>query len=58
MLPGHGHPDVPTEVIVNLSDGAATQVVIPADGFDRGVAFYRVGISPLGSPIPKAARVR
>jgi hypothetical protein len=32
---------IPTEVIVNLSDAAVAQVMMPVDDFDRGIAFYR-----------------
>jgi len=40
------------EVIVNLSDAAVAQVMIPVDDFERGVAFYR---DVLGIPFLFAA---
>lgn len=39
---------VRTEAIVNLSDAAVAQVMIPLGGFQRGIAFYR---DVLGSPL-------
>jgi hypothetical protein len=40
--------DLRTEAIVNLSDAAVTQVMIPVDDFERGIAFYR---DMLGIPL-------
>ena len=41
-----------TEVIVNLSDAAVAQVMIPVDDLERGIAFYR---DVLGIPFLFAA---
>jgi len=42
------------EAMVNLSDAAVTQVMIPVDDFERGVAFYR---DVLGIPLLFMAEV-
>jgi predicted enzyme related to lactoylglutathione lyase len=44
---------IPTEDIVNLSDAAVAQVMIPVDDFERGIAFYR---DVLGIPFFFAAQ--
>ena len=48
------------EAIVNLSDAAVTQVMIPVDDFERGVAFYRdvLGIPLLFTAPPMMAFFR